>query len=188
MRVRMVVFYVLLFFAALLPAGVFAVWLRDQNWELKEKISAWDPFIKTMAIAGATIVGLASFERFLDQRQQQLADALVARAQTRNEAFSQAITLTSRVATAQELTGSEDIGEAVTTFWRIYWGDLARFEGESVERAMVSFGRSLRDWQETSQKPRDIQRFALDVAHACRSEIEASDTQIDAIRARYSLF
>jgi hypothetical protein len=64
LRVSLIAFYVALFLVALVPAGLFAFWLHSQSWELKDKISAWDPFVKTMAIAGAVIVGLASFERF----------------------------------------------------------------------------------------------------------------------------
>ncbi|NKQ73461.1 hypothetical protein C3Y89_24515 [Rhizobium sp. UPM1132] len=187
MRISLVAFYLLLFVTALLPTGVFAYWLYRRPWDLKDKISAWDPFVKTMAIAGAVIVGLATFERFLDQRQQEIVKDMVARAQSRNEAFSQATNTASAIANASDLN-SGDTKEAVASFWKLYWGELARFEGPAVEGSMVEFGRSLQTWQKTGEKPQEMVQLSLAVSHACRSEIEAYDKQMDELRNRYSPF
>ena len=187
MRVSLIAFYLGLFLVALIPAALFAFWLSSQTWTVNEKISAWDPFVKTMAIAGAVILGLASFNRFLDQRQQALVNDMAARAQARNEAFTQAVRATSDIATASELSHST-AKDAIASFWRLYWGDLARYEGQMVAGAMVGFGRSLKDWQDTNKKPEDIERLALEVTHACKSESDAYDKEMDAVRNRYSLF
>jgi hypothetical protein len=187
MRISVVAFYVALFLIALVPTCVFAYWLYYQPWDLKDKISAWDPFVKTMAIVGAVIVGLAAFERFLDQRQQEIVKDMVARAQSRNEAFAQATKTASAIAISVDL-GSSDVKDAVTSFWKLYWGELARFEGPAVEGAMVRFGRSLQIWQDTAKKPQEMEQLALEVSHACRSEINAYDKQMDDLRNRYSPF
>jgi hypothetical protein len=187
MRISVVAFYLLLFLTALIPTGVFAYWLYYQPWDLKDKISAWDPFVKTMAIVGAVIVGLASFERFLDQRQQEIVKDMVASAQSRNEAFGLATKTTSTIAPSSDLS-SVDTKEAVASFWKLYWGELARFEGPEVESAMVKFGRSLQIWQDAGKKPEDMEQLSLAVSHACRSEKETYDKQIDEVRNRYSPF
>jgi hypothetical protein len=180
-------FYALIFVVALAPTILFGLWLRKQPWELKDKVSAWDPFIKTMAIAGAIIVGLASFERFLDQRQQESMKDNIERNEARTAAFTQAIRASSAIATATALTGPEE-ANAVTTFWRLYWGELGRFEGPQVEGAMVRFGRALQSWQQSGQKPQGIEALSLEVAHSCRMEIDTYQKEIDALKNRYSLF
>jgi hypothetical protein len=177
--------YIALFLLALTPPIVFALWVRKRPWELKDKVAAWDPFIKVMAVSGAVIVGLAAFERYLEQRQQELATSMIERAKGRNEAFQQAMTTSSAIATAESLRGME---EAVTAFWRLYWGELARFEGPSVAGAMIQFGRQLQSWQQTGQKPTDMTQLSLRLAHACREEIDAYEKQIEAVRNRYSVF
>lgn len=186
-RISVVAFYLLLFLTALLPTGAFAYWLYYRPWDLKDKISAWDPFVKTMAIAGAVIVGLAAFERFLDQRQQEIVKDMVVRNQSRNEAFAQATKTASAIATSSDLNAVE-AKEAVDSFWKLYWGELARFEGPDVETAMVRFGRALQTWQATGEKPDEMAQLSLAVSHACQNEIDAYDKQMDELRNRYSLF
>jgi hypothetical protein len=183
----LIAFYLALFLVALVPAGLFAFWLYGRPWELKDKISAWDPFIKTMAIAGAVIVGLASFERFLDQRQQELVKDMSARAQSRKEAFARAIKATSEIATMVDLA-SPVAKETVASFWKLYWGELALYEGPTVAGAMVAFGRSLKEWQDSDKKPESMEILAIGVAHACKSESDTSDKEMDALRDRYSPF
>lgn len=187
MRISIVAFYLLLFLTALIPTGVFAYWLYYRPWDLKDKISAWDPFVKTMAIVGAVIVGLATFERFLDQRQQEIVKDMVAHAQSRNEAFGLAKKTASTIATSSDLTSSET-KEAVASFWKLYWGELASVEGPAVEGAMVDFGRSLQIWQNTGKKPEEMAQLSLAVAYACRSETESYDKQVEEARNRYSPF
>ena len=181
-------FYAVLFILALTPSVFFGIWVYAQNWELKDKIAAWDPFIKIMAIAGAVIIGLAYFERFLDQQRQALAKDMLARAEERNEAFNQAIKATAAIAMVTDL-GELDGANAVKTFWQLYWGELARFEGPTVEKAMVEFGSALQLWQQTGQKQEgEMKQLSLKVVFACRNEIEAYQKQIDDLRDRYPLF
>jgi hypothetical protein len=186
-RLSALIFYVMVFVLALAPSIFFGRWLSAQKWERKDKIAAWDPFIKVMAIAGAVIIGLASFERFLDQHRQELAKEMLDRSEQRNAAFNQAIKATSTIATAVDLNGT-DIANAVTTFWQLYWGELARFEGPQVERAMVDFGKELQIWQHTGKQPERMDVLAYQVAKACRTEIETIQKQIDDLKNRYALF
>ena len=102
-RISVAIFYLLLFFIALIPTGAYAYWLYYLPWDLKYKIDAWDPFVKIMAIVGAVIVVLATFERFLDQRQQESVKDMVALAQSRNEVFGQATRTASAIATSSDL-------------------------------------------------------------------------------------
>jgi hypothetical protein len=182
----MLLFYIVLFAAALTPSFFFGRWLRTQNWDLKDKIAAWDPFIKVTAIAGAVILGLASFERYLEQHRQDLAKEMGERLEEPKTAFRRATVVTATIATAPDLSSS-DTAQAVTAFWQLYWGDLARFEGREVEVAMVQFGRALQAWQKTGQKPPDIEQLSLSVAHASRTEIDDLQKRIDAFRDQYSL-
>ncbi|MBY5891492.1 hypothetical protein [Rhizobium ruizarguesonis] len=99
---------------------------------------------------------------------------MVARNQSRNEAFAQATKTASAIATSSDLN-AVDAKEAVDTFWKLYWGELARFEGQDVETAMVRFGRSLQTWQATGKKPEEMAQLSLAVSHACRNEIDAYD-------------
>jgi hypothetical protein len=188
MRVSLLAFYAALFLLALVPTVIFGVWVTHQSWELKDKISAWDPFIKTMAIAGAVVVGLASLERFLDQRQQELAKDMVSRGQNIDQIFQQAIKTTSSIATAKEIVGPTDVQEAVSSFWKLYWGELARVEGPAVETAMVRFGNALKAWQAEGKKPQEMEQLALQVSYACKSEAEAYNKIIDDFKNRYSPF
>jgi hypothetical protein len=187
MRISALSFYVCLFFLALAPSVLFSRWLSAQKWERKDKIAAWDPFVKVMAIAGAVILGLASFERFLDQHRQETVKEMLDQSEKRNSGFDQAIKASSAIATAANLSGP-DVTNAVTAFWQLYWGELARFEGPQVEKAMVAFGQALRDWQGSGQKPPYMEQLSLQVAHACRAEIEANQKRIDSLRNEYVLF
>jgi hypothetical protein len=179
--------YMIMFFVALAPTVLYGLWLRKRPWELKDKLAAWDPFIKIIAIAGAIIVGIASFDRFLDQRQQELLKDSIEHNEGRTAAFSQAIRATSTIATAASLAGPEESNEG-TIFWRLYWGELARFEGPDVEKAMVEFGSALQVWQRTGQKPERMESLSLHVAHASRKESEAYQKDIDALKNRYKPF
>src|SRR4030095_12642965 len=100
MAVKSLVLYTTLFLFALVPTLLFGVWLRRQSWDLKEKISAWDPFLKVMAIAGAVIVGLATFDRFLDQREQEFLKLEIDRSKAKAGVFGQAIKSASTIANA----------------------------------------------------------------------------------------
>ncbi|MCK1705029.1 hypothetical protein IVA86_27385 [Bradyrhizobium sp. 146] len=187
MSVSPLAFYVLLFALALAPSIFFSRWLSAQDWERKDKIAAWDPFIKVMAIAGAVIIGLASFERFLDQHRQELAKEMLDRAELRNGTYNKAIKAGAAIAIAPDLGGS-DIASAVTTFWQLYWGELAQFEGAQVEGAMVQFGRELQVWQRTGQKPERMDTLSLQLAKACRAEMETYQKQIDSLKNQYARF
>ncbi|MET4489763.1 hypothetical protein [Bradyrhizobium sp. LA7.1] len=187
MSLSPLIFYMLLFALALAPSIVFSLWLGKRDWERKDKIAAWDPFIKVMAIAGAVIIGLASFERFLDQHRQELAKEMLDRAEQRNGLYNKAIKAGAAVAIAPDLNGA-DVAGAVTTFWQLYWGELAQFEGAQVEGAMVQFGRELQAWQRTGQKPEGMDRLSLQLAQACRAEMETYQKQIDSLKNQYARF
>ena len=184
MAVRSLLLYAGLFLFALVPTLLFGAWLRRQSWELKEKISAWDPFIKVMAIAGAVIVGLATFDRFLDQREQEFLKLEIDRSKVKAGIFGQASKAASTIANAKALDGAQE-KEAVATFWRLYWGELAQIEGRKVEAAMVEFGRAIQDWQGSGMKPPDIQQLSLSLARACKEEQDPLDTEVTKLRQRY---
>jgi hypothetical protein len=180
-------FYVAVFIAASVPILVFGFWVRRQPWELKDKISAWDPFIKVMAVCGAVIVGLASFERYLDQREQQFLKLQMEKNAEKIATFGQATKAASTIANAVTLESPQE-QEAVATFWRLYWGDLARFEGRSVEAAMVRFGRAVQDWKNSRTKPSTLQQLSLQLAQACKKEQEAVTREASNLERRYQLF
>jgi hypothetical protein len=184
MAVKSLVLYTTLFLFALVPTLLFGVWLRRQSWDLKEKISAWDPFIKVMAIAGAVIVGLATFDRFLDQREQEFLKLEIDRSKAKAGVFGQAIKSASTIANAKSLDGAQE-KEAVATFWHLYWGELAQIEGRKVEVAMVQFGRAIQDWQGSGTRPAEIQQLSLGLAHACREEQEPIEKEVAKLRQRY---
>jgi hypothetical protein len=176
--------YLALLLVALVPTAVFGAWLGRQPWERKEKIAAWDPFIKVMAIAGAVIVGLAAFDRFLDQREQEFLKLEIEANNKKAAVFGQAVKSASTLANAAVLTGQQE-KEALATFWRLYWGELAQIEGRDVEVAMVDFGRALQDWQSSGTKPGDLHGMSLALARAVRAQQESIDAEAARLRARY---
>ena len=184
MAAKSLVLYVVLFSLALVPTVLFGAWLRRQSWDRKEKISAWDPFIKMMAIAGAVIVGLASFDRFLDQREQEFLKLEIDRNNRNRAVFDQAVKAASTIANAPTLSGAQE-KEAVAKFWRLYWGELAQIEGRKVETAMVYLGRAIQDWQGSGTKPGGIQQLSLDLARACGEEQRPIEAHTENLRARY---
>jgi hypothetical protein len=178
--------YVLLFLLALVPAIIFAAWVKRQPWDVKDKISAWDPFIKVMAISGAIIVGLASFERYLEQRQLESSKELFDRNQIREGLYVQAMQAAATIAAADDLVGEKEQG-AVQAFWRLYRGELGRVEGRDVESAMVLFGRAIEAWKHTGKKPLDIGPLSLQLAHACKEEVAAAQKSAAQFRDRFKL-
>jgi hypothetical protein len=82
------------------------------------------------------IVGLATFDRFLDQREEEFLKLEIDRGQAKAGIFGQAVKSASTIANAKSLGGAQE-KEAVATFWRLYWGELAQIEGRKVEAAMV---------------------------------------------------
>ena len=184
MAVNSLAIYVILFLGATIPTLLFGIWIRRQPWDLKEKISAWDPFIKIMAISGAVIVGLATFDRYLDQREQEFLKLEIDRSEVKAGIFGQAVKAASIIANAKALDGLQE-KEAVSSFWRLYWGELAQIEGVDVERAMVEFGRALQEWQNSGTKPQGLHQLSLHLAHACRIEQEPIEKEIENLRGRY---
>lgn len=173
-----------LFLFALIPTLLFGTWLRRQPWDLKEKISAWDPFIKVMAIAGAVIVGLATFDRFLDQREQEFLRREIEMGNAKAAVFDQAIRSASVIANAQTLSGAQE-QEAVATFWRLYWGELVRIEGRQVESAMVRLGNAIQEWHDSGNKPENIQLLTLGLSRACEAELSPLQREVEMLRRRY---
>jgi hypothetical protein len=110
---------------------------------------------------------------------------MIDRSKARNGALEQAIKTTEAIALAN---GLSDVEDANNSFWRLYWGELARVRDPSVELAMVAFGRELQRWQQSGQKPNNMVQLLLEVTSACQNEIEASAKEIDAVRNRYSVF
>ena len=60
-------------------------------------------------------------------------------------------------------------------FWRLYWGPLGIVEESQVASAMVAFGRCLENGK-SCESP--LTSLALDLAHACRSEV-SKDFQLN---------
>lgn len=67
-------------------------------------------------------------------------------------------------------------------------GELAQFEGAQVEGAMVLFGKERQAWQRTGQKPEGMDRLSLQLAQACRAEMETYQEQIDSLSNQYARF
>lgn len=74
-------------------------------------------------------------------------------------------------------TDEAELTAARNRFWALYWGELAMVENGGVsaeaggvESAMVAYGRCLK--QECEQT--ELQRLALNLAHACRDSLAVS--------------
>lgn len=57
-------------------------------------------------------------------------------------------------------------GLRVDRFWALYWGAMGMVENEDITSAMVAYGHALKGDQTAS-----LNVLALNIAHACRSEM-----------------
>jgi hypothetical protein len=64
----------------------------------------------------------------------------------------------------------EDRPKKIARFWQLYHGELALVEHGKVAGAMFDFGEALN----TVKDPKDLERYSLAVAHACRDELAES--------------
>ena len=74
-------------------------------------------------------------------------------------------------------TDEAELTAARNRFWALYWGELAMVENGGVsaeaggvESAMVAYGRCLKQACEQTE----LQRLALNLAHACRDSLAVS--------------
>lgn len=64
-------------------------------------------------------------------------------------------------------------------FWSLYWGELALVEGLGVEKAMVSFGNALAEWEAASNEQDEVspghklrlKQLVSNLDDACRDEL-----------------
>jgi hypothetical protein len=80
------------------------------------------------------------------------------------ETCSEAARLAATIATS---TGNPRAA-AIQSFLVLYWGPLGVVEGPDVEGSMVQFGNCLRN----DCAPDQLRRLSLNLAHACRNEVE----------------
>jgi hypothetical protein len=69
--------------------------------------------------------------------------------------------------------------EAEEEFWILYWGPLAAIEDvgtreNKVEKAMINFGRYIRETPHDARDQRTLERLSLDLAHAIRAVVAPS--------------
>lgn len=87
----------------------------------------------------------------------------------------QAVETTSRIATSLEPSQKD-----IDRFWQMYWGVMGLIEKESINFAMIAFGKGLEALtppQNGSKDPASHQAGlpakSLALAHACRKELSA---------------
>src|SRR5262249_55671176 len=81
--------------------------------------------------------------------------------------YTEATKVTVTIATSSD---NKEIEKATRRFWELYWGELGLVEHDNVEKAMVDFGRALKD----KKGQNVLTGLALDLARACRAELAAS--------------
>lgn len=64
----------------------------------------------------------------------------------------------------------EERANAERRFWELYWGELCMVESRGVERAMVKFGKMLKN--NAGEAP--LQSASYELAHELRNSLEAS--------------
>jgi hypothetical protein len=67
-------------------------------------------------------------------------------------------------------TNETERTKAEKRFWELYWGELCMVESRGVERAMVKFGKALK--QKAAEA--ELQSASYELAHELRSSLEAS--------------
>jgi len=188
--------WVVLMAVLLLPVACiagFARWLgRASTLTFDEKIKSWDVFVKmvsalTIVASGAVLIGKYVDQREQEHRQQAAQDHRESnlrtaeflrqkltfeaeRHQRRRKLFDEAKVLAARLANTKTPVAAD-----VRRFDELYDADLIGVEelGGAVERAMVDFRRKLRG--EPGAPAGGIDQLALQLAHACETEIRSSE-------------
>lgn len=73
-----------------------------------------------------------------------------------------------RESTAPAAAGSQSV-RRTERFWAMYWGLMGMVENQEITDAMVAFGNNLKSGQASADTAK-----ALNIAHACRSEMARS--------------
>jgi hypothetical protein len=176
--------------------GLFARWLQTMvALGFDDKIKSWDVFVKlvsalTVVASGAVLIG-----KYFDQREQvarqqerrgqqegnlRAAEFLrqkltfdTERHQRRRTLLNEAKVVAARLANAR-VPAAED----VRRFDELYDADLIGVEqlNGPVEAAMVRFRKRLRGEVVDPQEPFD--QLALQLAHACETELKASEDDL----------
>jgi hypothetical protein len=188
--------WVVLVAILLLPVAsvvVFARWLAGRpNLEFDHKIQSWDVFVKlvsalTVVASGAVLIGKYVDQREQADRQQAARDERESnlrtaeflrqkltfdteRHQRRRKLFDEAKVIAARLANTTTPTALD-----VRRFDELYDADLIGVEQLQgpVETAMVQFRRKLRGEPGAPSEPLD--QLALQLAHACETEMRASE-------------
>ena len=78
------------------------------------------------------------------------------------------IAVLGRESTVPSEAGSQSV-RRTERFWAMYWGLMGMVENQEVTDAMVAFGKNLKSGEASADAAK-----ALDIAHACRSEMARS--------------
>lgn len=190
--------WALLVAVLLLPVAAVALftrWLRTMvKLSYDEKLRSWDVFVKlvsalTVVASGAVLIGKYFDQREQVARQQELRSAQESslrtaeflrqklafdteRHQRRRKLFDEAKVLAARLANARSPAAQD-----VRRFDELYDADLIGVEqlGGPVEAAMVRFRRRLRDAGASGEQ---FDQLALQLAHACETELKASEDEL----------
>ena len=149
----------------------------------------WTTIFGGITALGLVAGGLYSLVQYLDSREKdrqtlalQIAVSRLAARQTFNNSHldlcTQAASAAGTIATGMD---QQKVRAATDDFWRLYWGPLGIVEGGDVAREMVLFGECLQ------QKCEGKKSLALQIAHACRTEVEKDfELSLPSIPARPS--
>jgi hypothetical protein len=121
----------------------------------------------TVIIGGLWTLTTFSFGR-RDLSKTRLIEAQKPFNEKRLQYYLEATSITSTIATSEN---DAVVIAAKARFWALYWGELALFEDDDVEDAMVKFGTAL----ETGHTDK-LREWSLTVAHACRSRLSIAGT------------
>jgi len=93
-----------------------------------------------------------------------------------NQIYKEAIDATATIANAKR---PEEVKKEIKKFRRLYWGIMSLVENRSVEGAMVNFGQGLDEWELTKEKPIDMAKRAITIAHCCRKSLQNTWSPVD---------
>lgn len=139
-------------------------------WMSESQARAIDALCKLIATLGLVIGGGWSLITYMLGRKDQAKTAAIEAKKPFNEKrlerYIEAVLSASIIA-----TGSPgEIENARRRFWNLYWGELALFEDEPVENAMVRFGKALA----ANGDAEELKALSLELAHACRNSLAES--------------
>ena len=101
------------------------------------------------------------------------------------ELYVQASGAASTLATAERGTNWD---KARATFWKLYYGPLSIVEDEPVERAMVKFGKKLKEFEAGNGPRSKLQNESLSLSHTIRESIGRDwKTKLGELKGKYNI-